>query len=144
MKKHHEFSYTINSQSSASKIFEIWEDVDNWKNWDTELIWSELRGKFEKGATGHLQAKKSPKAKFTLSEVTQNKSFTSVAQLPFGGEFVLVHGIEEGDGGVSFNHTIYFTGIAGYIIGSLLINKYKQELPKAMKNIEDLACANSR
>lgn len=72
------------SESTATKE-DIWAnylDVVGWKNWDSELAFSQLDGPFVVGSIGKLKPRKGPVTRFTITEVSANQSFESVAVMP--------------------------------------------------------------
>ena len=71
-------TYRLTLATSASKksVWKLWEDVENWKDYDTILEYSYLldNAKFEVGALGYVKADGAPKTKFEIIAVDRGNS----------------------------------------------------------------------
>lgn len=86
-------SWTTEASAVAAagpeRIWELWADVAGWSHWDDAVAGAELDGPFATGSTGVLRPTGGPKSRFTVTEATPNRSFTTRTKLPLGSlEFV--------------------------------------------------------
>ena len=97
---------TIKTSATKEQIWNLWTEVDKWKNWDEEVEYSKLNGKFEVGSSGILKPKKGPKSKFVILSENKLSEFTTRSFLPLtkmdfthkmtikGNELYITHGVE--------------------------------------------------
>jgi hypothetical protein len=134
----HHFSFTIPVNTTINKVWQTLIDVQNWHQWDTELIEANLEGIFEKGAKGTMIPKTGPKLSFYISEFTLNQSYTIIAIMPVG-ELVIKRSLSETNGEVHFTDDIAFTGVLKYIFGFMLGGQFRKVLPEVMDNFKRIA-----
>jgi hypothetical protein len=89
-------SVTKTTSKSAVEIWAKYEDVKNWKSWDTAIESSELFGEFKEGTKGILKPVGGPQAKFELTLITKYIYFADRSYLPFAY--------------IDFEHTIFDNG----------------------------------
>ena len=77
------FSHTDSTIASYDKIWQVWTDVPNWKQWDKGLKEAILEGEFIIGAKGKLLPNKGPRSKFFISELEENKYYTFKTKIPY-------------------------------------------------------------
>ena len=137
-------SYSLTLTTSASKevIWQLWEDVENWKSYDTVLTYSYLQegSSFEVGAIGYVKARGAPRTKFELIEVDSGNSFVESLKLPFWNTLELKRRVEiVGEGKVEFTHEVDFKGPLKGLMYSLLAKRFKKDLKMVMVNMKDIA-----
>ena len=103
------FQYSVLVNNSRQKVWNYLTNVSRWREWDTELVHSELSEDFALGAKGILMPKKGPQLKFYISELTQNKSYTFVTKMPLG-TLEIKRTLEERDHQIQFTDDIRYTG----------------------------------
>lgn len=136
----------VETSASQETIWQLWEDVENWKQFDEILLYSMLDEghSFELGATGVVKAKGAPKSKFKLIEVTPGVSFTERLTTPLWQSIDLLRYFEEGkDGKTIFVHEVHFKGSLKWIIYAAAGKTFKKELPRVMNNLKEVAEAQS-
>ena len=131
------FKSTQIAQTTTSKLWKLYQDVESWKNWDTEIEWSKLDGDFVEGGTGILKAKGSPQLKFVITKIVQDKQFEYQTDVPFG-KLVVDHNFEQKDELVEFAHTVYFTGPLSGILDFALGRGFRKVLPSVLDNIKQI------
>jgi len=104
---------SINIDATVSQVFNIYQDIENWKIWDVETESSYLKDGFILGSEGKLKPKGEPETKIKLVEVTKDRSFTIECKLPLC-KMHFVHEMIPGDQTEVIN-TIKFTGLLGPI-----------------------------
>ena len=131
----HHFSFTIPVNATKSNVWETLIDVQNWHQWDTELIEVNLEGIFEKGAKGTMKPKTGPKLKFYISELIPNQSYTINTIMPVG-ELVIKRSLTEINNEIHFTDDIAFTGFLKYVFGFMLGGQFGKVLPEVMNNFK--------
>ena len=134
----HHFSFTISVNTTKAKVWQTLIDVQNWHEWDTELIEANLEGIFEKGAKGTMIPKTGPKLKFYISELIPNQSYTFNTIMPVG-ELVIKRSLTETNNEVHFTDDIAFTGFLKYVFGIMLGGQFRKVLPEVMNNFKRIA-----
>lgn len=132
------FQYSILINNSQQKVWNFLTNVSRWKEWDTELVASEISENFSLGAKGILTPKKGPKLKFHISELRPNKSYTFVTKMPVG-TLEIKRTLEKKDNQIKFTDDIQFTGFLKRLFGLMLGNGFKSVLPEVLKNFKELA-----
>lgn len=133
-----QFKQEITINTSPTTIFEKYTDVSSWKEWDTDVKESSLIGEFIIGSSGSLTPTKGPKAKFVLTEVTVNQSFTSETKLPLC-VMVFRHELETLGDTTKVTHSVSFTGITSFIFSKLIGESINKALPGTLKRLKE-AC----
>jgi hypothetical protein len=131
------FKESITIQAPASAIFAHYQDVNRWHVWDKDIISASLQGAFIKGSIGWLKPKHGPKSKFILTEVTANKSFTSITTLPFC-RITFRHVLEEKQNYTTATHEVIFTGLFKRIFGKLVGKNIQKGLPNALIGLKSV------
>ena len=134
----HHFSFTISVNTTKANVWQTLIDVQNWHQWDTELLEANLEGIFEKGAKGTMKPKTGPKLKFYISELIPNHSYTINTIMPVG-ELVIKRSLIETNKEIHFTDDIAFTGFLKYIFGVMLGGQFRKVLPEVMNNFKRIA-----
>lgn len=141
------YSLTLTSTTSKEIIWQLWEEVENWKSYDTVLQYSYLveDSKFEVGAIGYVKAKGAPKTKFEITQMELGDSFVESLKLPLWNTLELkrkVVSVNQGE--VEFTHEVEFKGPLRGLMYSLLAKRFKTDLKMVMVNMKGIAEAKSR
>ncbi|MCF6207993.1 MAG: SRPBCC family protein [Ghiorsea sp.] len=136
-----QFQSEIIMNTSASNIFEQYQNVERWHTWDHDVQSANLDGDFIEGTRGMLQPTHGPKSKFTLTEVSLNKSFTTKTNLPLCN-LVFEHKLETTMTGTQVTHTVHFNGLLSPLFGRLIGSNIKKGLPNALKSLKT-QCENN-
>jgi hypothetical protein len=132
------FSHSDSTTATSGKIWQIWTDVPNWKQWDKGLKEAYLEADFSVGAKGKLMPDKGPKSKFFISELTPNKSYTFKIKIPFGW-LIVNRTLEAKDGMTYFTHDVQFTGLLKKALGKKIGKNYRTMLPGVLNEIKLIA-----
>jgi len=132
------FSHTITSTAPATKIWEIWTDVSNWKEWDTGLKDAAMEGQFELDATGIITSLEGRKSKFRIVTYEKDRSYTMRTKLPLGSLYVKRYLIVEG-GKTTFTHEVWFTGLTRGLFAKAFGKKFRAMLPEVIESIKSIA-----
>ena len=121
----------------ANVVFEKYKNVILWREWDSDVKESSLSGEFKTGSSGTLVPEKGPKAKFKLTEVTLNKSFTSQTKLPFC-IMTFSHKLENIGTSTKVIHSVSFSGITSFIFSKLIGKPIKKSFPNTLKKLKSV------
>ena len=134
----HHFSFTIAINTTAEKVWQTLIDVQNWHQWDTEIIEARLEDEFRVGAKGTMKPKTGPKLKFYISEIIPNQSYTFNTIMPVG-ELVIKRSLVKKNDMIHFTDDIAFTGFLKIIFGLMLGGQFRKVLPEVMNKFKNLA-----
>lgn len=132
------FSHTDSTTTASEKIWAVWTDVPNWKQWDKGLKEAVLEGDFAVGTKGKLVPDKGPKSRFIISQFEPNKSYTFKTKIPLGW-LVVQRKMEVKEGKTFFTHDVEFTGILKKIMGNKLGKNYRAMLPNVLAEVKQIA-----
>jgi len=76
------FEYYIETKASASDIWKILADVENWNKWIGSIEYSTLDGNFENGTFITCKDVNGHKSTFRLKNIVVNKSFIIQTKMP--------------------------------------------------------------
>jgi len=135
-------THSMTTTASPETIWGLWEDVENWKRFDTLLEYSKLENNanFTTGARGVIKAEGAPKTKFKLFDVVLGKSFTERLYVPLYQVIDLKRhvGLNE-NGETVFTHEVHFKGRLRFFIHWVAAKSFKKELPLVMGRLKDVA-----
>jgi hypothetical protein len=132
------FSCTDSTTATSNKIWEVWTDVPNWKQWDKGLKDAVLTSAFMVGAKGKITPKKGPKSKFVISALEPYQSYTFKTKIPFGW-LIIKRTLEVKEGKTFFTHDVAFTGLLKKVLGKKLGKNYRAMLPSVLAEIKRIA-----
>ena len=136
------YSLTLTTKASQKTIWKLWEDVENWKDYDTILEYSYLDddAEFVVGAKGFVKADGAPKTKFEIIAVDQGNSFIESLKLPLWSTLELKRYVSKNDDGETvFTHEVEFKGFMRRAYYLLLAKTFKKELHLVMGRMKALA-----
>jgi len=132
-----QFEERITINATPEKIYPFYENVSGWSSWDPDVVSSSIDGEFVRGAKGKLKPTKGPEAKIEFTEVTKNKSFTTISKLPLCiMEFE--HKLIPGDGKTEVVHKVTFEGLLSPLFGRLVGSGIKRGLPNTLKGLKNI------
>lgn len=127
----------IKIKATAATIFKQYMDVAHWSAWDKDVVESSLDGDFKQGVQGSLKPSSGPKAKFTLTEVSTNKSFTDETKLPLC-RMIFSHTLEESVEETLVTHRVSFKGLSSFFFSYLIGTSIKKGLPTALIGLKQV------
>lgn len=133
---------SVATNAGKDTIWRLWEDVENWKKFDTLLEYSSLDygHTFIAGATGVVKARGASKTHFELIDVTPGVSFVEKLNVPLYQSIELHRYFEESAlGSTVFTHEVRFKGRLRSIIYLVAAETFKKELPLVMGRLRDVA-----
>lgn len=124
-----ERSYTTTTNRvSASQMWRLLADVNNWHQWDESIEYAQLVGTFNPGSHFFMKIKKGPKVKIELIETQNERLFTDLTRFPLArmtGE----HRFEETKDGLKITTTMRVTGILGFLWSKIVAQGIVDSLP---------------
>lgn len=138
---------TLPTSASPETIWAFWEDVENWKQFDRLLEYSNLDSGhvFESGASGYIKASGASRTRFRLSEVERGIGFTETLFVPLYQQIALkryVRAVPASDTQEAhslFTHEVVFKGRLRFLAYALAASSFKKELPLVMGRLRALA-----
>lgn len=132
------FSHTQQTTGTPEQIWEVWTNVDRWKDWDTGLQDAELHSEtFELGAKGTILSLEGRKSKFTIVEFERGRSYTMKTKLPLGSLYVKRY-LTSAEGHTIFTHEVWFSGLTKGIFAKAFGTKFRNMLPDVLANIKNI------
>ncbi|MBS9781722.1 MAG: SRPBCC family protein [Gammaproteobacteria bacterium] len=129
------FEETIIINAPAEKIFQCYENVNKWQDWDSEIQSASIEEDFQVGAIGKLKPQKGPEAKIEIIEITKPISFTVVSKLPLC-LMTFEHHLVENDNQTEVTHAVSFTGVTAFLFGRLIGSDIKKGLPITLAGLK--------
>lgn len=136
------YRLTLSTKASQKTIWRLWEDVENWKDYDTILEYSYLAddADFVVGAKGFVKADGAPKTKFELIAVDNGNSFVESLKLPLWSTLELKRYVSKNeDNETIFTHEVEFKGFMKRAYYLFLAKTFKKELHLVMGRMKALA-----
>lgn len=136
--------HTAETTSTPANIWQVLQDVENWKSWDHGTASSGLEGPFQAGTPGWLKPVDGPLLKTLLTQVEPYKIFVQEAQLLLA-KAVMTHTISPNTTGGTTQVT-FQTEIRGplalfwfFLLGGSIKKKIPQEMTEMLKQATVLA-----
>lgn len=132
------FEEKIEVDAPASAIFSIYQDVENWKQWDRGVTFSRVDN-FASGGRGVLKPSKGPRVKLRIAEVTKDTSFASEYRLPLCHmrmDYLLT---PVADNKTMVTHRVTFDGLLSSFFGRLFSGEIRKGLPDGLSKLKGIA-----
>lgn len=126
--------YAVEANTTVDIIWDLWTDIENWKDWSHDLASSSLTGTFAAGTKGQLQIKQGPLLEIQLVEVSAPNFFADETALP-DGVIRTEHEASEQDGKVLVTYRVIVTGSMAGQLGPRLVH----DVPANIHNFITLA-----
>ncbi|KQN36049.1 polyketide cyclase [Pedobacter sp. Leaf41] len=126
------FSLTT-KEINKEQIWKLMSDVNNWKNWDTSVENSELKGKFETGSGFLFKPKGGPNVNIKLIDVKPYTYFKDETNFPLAkmnGE----HWYEETAEGLKITITMTMTGALSFLWNRIVMKGIVAQLEDDITN----------
>jgi hypothetical protein len=127
---------SVTIKATPEQIFPYYEKVSGWSSWDPDVQSSSIDGEFKTGAKGRLKPTKGPAAKIEFTEITKNKSFTTMSKLPLC-TMRFVHELVPSGEGTEVTHTVTFSGLFSPLFSRLIGTGIKNGLPATMQGLKN-------
>ena len=131
------WTHTVTSSATPEQVWPLYADVGRWLEWDSGLTDVTIDGDFQAGSSGTLHVEGQPPLAWTLTEVTENASFTDVTEIPGVATLTFVHRIDAVDGGSAITHEVHIEGPAAADLGPMVTS----DTPEAMEALARIAAS---
>ena len=131
-----EFSMRI--KASEAKIWQIFTDVENWKEWIDGIEYSTIDGNFEDGALVTIKNINKPESSSPLKDVVVNKSFILQVKMPLS-KIDFIHEIIQEGGVLQVRFAVEVFGAGAFLIKVIFKKSVAKSLPKVAKKVVELA-----
>lgn len=137
------FYHAVKTSAIKERIWDIWTDIENWPQWDTELEKSQIEGDFQLGAIGSFKPKDGPNLPFTITELIPGQTYTFSVQMPFcqlqvKRYFADAESDHEAESTI-FIHQISFVGALSWLFAGIVGQRIKKVLPSVMEQLQAIA-----
>lgn len=130
----------VTKEVTKEQIWKLTTDINNWKNWDDTVEYSQLLGDFRVGEYFILKPKGGPKVKIKLVEVQPFTKFTDLTKFPLAkmyGE----HLYEETADGLKITITMSVSGLLSKLwiklVAQNIVDNLKQDIENQIKNAKN-------
>lgn len=124
------FAHRTRTAAPPGAVFSLYKDVASWPAWDADTLAVSLPG-LTVGATGWLKPRKGPKVRLEVVEVTQDRSFTVQAALPFC-RMRFGHDLRAAAGETTIEHSVRFDGPLAFVFRRLIGRDIDRSLPETL------------
>lgn len=128
----------ITVAASPEKIFEIYADVSNWKQWDPDTKDSVIYGPFQTGSKGRITPPKGIAVPMDFISVIPNTSFTVESRIPLF-RMMFEHELNVTATGTEVVHRVTFSGALSFLLGRIVGNPLRTGLPITLASLKRLA-----
>ena len=128
----YEYEHSETSTAPAAAIWPLWADTGRWPEWDEGVRSVVIDGPFAVGTGGTMTMDGMPPIPFTLTEVTEGRSFTDETVLP-DAHLRFEHVLTDVDGGTRITYRVTIDGPEGF--GP----QVTEDTPDAMRALARLA-----
>ena len=130
--------FSMETKASEAKIWQIFTDVENWKEWIGGIEYSSIHGNFENGALITVKNIGMPKATSCLKDVVVNESFIFQSKMPLC-TMDCIHEIVKDNDTLKIRLGVKMYGALSFIFKSIFGKKLTNGLPIATKKLVELA-----
>ena len=131
-----EFSKEV--KASEVKIWQIYTDVENWKEWIDGVEYSTIDGNFEDGALVTIKNINKPKSSSPLKDVVVNKSFVLQVKMPLSrADFI--HEIIKDNDVTKVRFAVEITGVLAFFFRAIFKKSVTKSLPIVAQKVAELS-----
>ena len=126
------------TKASEAKIWQIFTDVENWKEWIDGVEYSTIDGNFENGTLVTIKNFNKPKSASPLKDVVVNKSFVLQAKMPLS-TVDFIHEIVNENDVLKVRFAVEISGISAFFFKAIFRKSVRKSLPIVAKKVVELA-----
>ena len=130
--------FSMETKASEAKIWQIFTDVENWKEWIDDIEYSTIDGKFEDGTLVTIKNINKPKSSSPLKDVVVNKSFILQVKMPLS-KVDFIHEIVKDSGALKVRFAVEVSGTLAFLIKTIFRKSVAKSLPTVAKKLVELA-----
>lgn len=126
--------HTVETEATPTQIWRVWQDVENWKNWDQEIELSRIDGPFQTGTTGCTKFVGTPLFKTLLTQVEPLKLVVQEAYLSFA-KVVSCQSMSQVAGKTQVTFQVEIRGLLSFFFACMLGRFIKKKIPVEMEEM---------
>ena len=130
--------FSKETKASEAKIWQIFIDVENWKEWIDGIEYSTIDGNFEDGTLVTIKNIKKPKSLSPLKDVVVNKSFILQVKMPLS-KVDFIHEIVKDDDVLKVRFAVEISGVSAFFFKTIFRKSVAKSLPIVAKKVVELA-----
>jgi len=131
-----EFSMEV--KASETKIWQIFTDVENWKEWIDDIESSTIDGNFEDNMLVTIINTNKRKHSSPLKDVVVNKSFILQVKMPLS-KVDFIHEIVKENDVLKVRFAVEVFGTLAFFIKTIFRKSVAKSLPRVAKKLVELA-----
>lgn len=125
---------TQQTKALPEAIFQLWEDVDHWADYDHGIKWAKLTDTFSVGGHYTLKPKGGPKVKATILVVEPNECFIDMSHLP-GAKLKFDHLITRQGEANTITISMTISGPLSWLWAKILGKNQQADLEQSTANL---------
>jgi hypothetical protein len=130
--------HTLETTTEPEAIWQRWQDVDGWPDWDEGLEWARLLGPLQVGSWGSLKRKGSTRQRFLVEEVQEGRGFTCTGKRLLT-RLRLVHQVEPSTLGSRVTYRLEVEGPMAWWLRLTVARRIGETLAPAMRKLARIA-----
>ncbi|MGD1933205.1 MAG: SRPBCC family protein [Candidatus Phaeomarinobacter sp.] len=131
------FHHEVTTAASPASVWDLWMDVDGWKDWDKGLADAAADSPLALGTAGTITALNGQVSGFVVTEFIAERAYAFATDLPLAT--LTVERRITGEAPTRFRHDVTFTGPMGWAWAMLLGAEFRAALPPTMATLANLA-----
>jgi len=135
-----QYEQSIVVQASKQLVWEKWLAVEQWPQWDTDLIEAALLGEPAVGTQGRMKVADDALVSFEITEFIPEERLVFSTRLA-GATLSYTHALQEEDGGLRVVHGAQIRGIFGFFWRLFLHKKIEKTLSAALEGFGKMIAA---
>lgn len=124
--------HSIETKATPLQIWNIWQDVENWKTWDEQIELSQIDGPFQTGTTGCTKFAGTPLFKTRLTQVEPYKLVVQEAYLSLA-KVVSYQSMRQIEDKTEVTFQVEIRGILSLFYACMLRRFIKKKIPLEME-----------
>jgi len=130
---------SVEINCGQDRIWQLWTDVENWRQWDHDVEYSSLEGSFRDDEKGILKPTQGPRSEFTMLDVKEQECFTTRSSLPLCTSMDFIHQMERVGTKLTVKHIVIISGALTPLFSRVIGKGVARGLPSAMTRLALLA-----
>ena len=131
------FEHEVTTKASTADVWALWTDPATWACWDKGLAEASGPSKLERGSTGTITTKTGSVAKYSVTEMQDNVSYSFETNLPLAR--LRVRREITSQAPTQFTHEVSFHGLMRGPFARLLAPDFQRALPPTMERLASIA-----
>ena len=130
--------FSMETKASEAKIWQIFTDVENWKEWIDDIESSTIDGNFENNTLVTIKNTNKREHSSPLKDVVVNKSFVLQVKMPLSKVDFIHEIVKDGDV-LKVRFAVEIFGTSAFFFKTIFRKSVAKSLPKVAKRLVELA-----